>query len=67
MVRDGEGLHAATRTALAFHDPKGLEAEQRAFLKRARLEMPADQAMEEAERMLVDLRRTMGKAKRRKA
>jgi len=34
LRRDGEGLQAATRTAIAFHEPKRLEEQRREFLAR---------------------------------
>jgi len=34
LQRDGEGLTAASRAAIAFHEPKKLDAERRHFLAR---------------------------------
>ncbi len=34
LQRDGEGLQAASRAAIAFHEPKRLEAERKSFLAR---------------------------------
>lgn len=34
LARDSEGLQAATRTAIAFHEPRKLEEERRALLTR---------------------------------
>ena len=36
LTRDGEGLQAASRVAIAFHEPRKLEAEHRGFLDRVR-------------------------------
>jgi hypothetical protein len=57
LMRDGEGLQAAERTAMAFHEPARLQAERTELRRRAGLEMPAQDAMDRAAAMVQRMRK----------
>lgn len=55
LTRDGEGLQAASRTALAFHEPRRLESERRDLLRRLQRggrTVPVAEARERALRLV---------------
>jgi len=56
LVRDGEGLRASERMALAYHEPGKLAGERVALRKRIGAEMPAEDAMRMAREELAKLR-----------
>ena len=57
LMRDGEALQAAERTAMAFHEPARLATERTDLRRRAGLEMPAQEAMDRAARMVATMRK----------
>ncbi|MBI2407495.1 MAG: hypothetical protein HYV19_04250 [Gemmatimonadetes bacterium] len=52
LTRDSEALHAATRNALAFHEPRKLEEERRALLQLVRPQVSASDAKARALRLV---------------